>query len=234
MGKGGPRHVAIVMDGNGRWAKKNGVDRLEGHRKGAEVALEIVKHAGRQEIPYLTLYTFSSENWQRPEEEVQGLMAILYDKLLQDAHSLVENGVQLKTIGATEKLPEHVQDALSEVGHMTRDCKKLTLTLALSYGSRDEIVRASKKLARAVSSGTLSVDEIDEARFATFLDTTFLPDPDVIIRTSGENRLSNFLLWQGSYAEIFFLKMFWPDFRPADFDDVLAEFVARERRFGRI
>jgi len=228
------QHMAIVMDGNGRWAKNQGVERLEGHRKGAEVALEIVKHAGKKEIPYLTLYTFSSENWRRPEEEVQGLMHILYEKLLKEAHALVENGVKLQTIGNTEKLPAHVQQALADVKNSTSHCTKLTLTLALSYGARDEIIRATKKLIEEVKGGNLSVDKIDEVRFASFLDTASLPDPDVIIRTSGENRLSNFLLWQSSYAEIFFLKMFWPDFRPTDLDNVLAQFVARERRFGRI
>lgn len=234
MDKAPLRHIAVVMDGNGRWAKNQGVERLEGHRKGAEVALEIVKHAGKRGVPYLTLYTFSSENWRRPEEEVQGLMHILYEKLLKEAGSLVENGVKLQTIGDVAKLPAHVQQALVDVKNMTRHCAKLTLTLALSYGARDEIVRAAKKLAEEVSVGNLSVDKIDEGCFASFLDTASLPDPDVIIRTSGENRLSNFLLWQSSYAEIFFLKMFWPDFQPTDLDDVLAEFVARERRFGRI
>jgi undecaprenyl diphosphate synthase len=228
------KHIAIIMDGNGRWAKRQGVDRLMGHKKGAVVALEIVKHAGKRGIPYLTFFTFSSENWSRPHEEVQGLMGILYEKLLKDANSLVENGVKLQTIGAMEKLPLHVQEALAHVKGLTSHCTKLTLTLALSYGGRDEILRASKKAVQKVMAGQLSLDKLDEECFASFLDTALLPDPDLIVRTSGENRLSNFLLWQSSYAELLFLKMFWPDFGSQDFDDVLAEFAARERRFGKI
>lgn len=234
MSKAVPQHVAIVMDGNGRWATRHQAERLEGHRRGAEVALDIVKHAAERGVEYLTLYTFSSENWRRPKDEVQGLMTILYEKLLKEADELVKNRVRLKTIGAIDRLPSHVQKALNDVIVATKDCDRLTLVLALSYGARDEIVRASKKMAREIADGMLTALEIDEDRFATFLDTSFMPDPDVIIRTSGENRLSNFLLWQSSYAEIFFLKMLWPDFTRQDFDCVTSDFSVRERRFGRV
>lgn len=220
------------MDGNGRWAKRKNADRIEGHRQGAEVALDIVKHAAEKGIPYLTLYAFSSENWRRPQEEVQGLMSMLYRKLLEEADELVRNGVRLRTIGVTSQLPAHVQGALAQVCEDTRNCTKLTVTLALSYGSRDEIVRACKKVVSEVYEGRISVGEVDEKLFASFLDTSFMPDPDIIIRTSGEKRLSNFLLWQSSYSEIFFVKTLWPEFSRQEFDEVLVEFASRERRFG--
>lgn len=196
------------------------------------MALDIVKHAAEKGIPYLTLYTFSSENWRRPQDEVQGLMSMLYRKLLEEADELVKNGVRLRTIGLTSQLPAHVQAALAQVLEDTQNCTKLTVTLALSYGSRDEIVRACKKVASEVQAGCLQVEELNEKRFASFLDTSFMPDPDIIIRTSGEKRLSNFLLWQSSYSEIFFVKTLWPEFTRREFDEVLVDFASRERRFG--
>jgi undecaprenyl diphosphate synthase len=229
-----PRHVAIVMDGNGRFAEGQGVPRLEGHRRGAEVALDIVKHVAERGISYLTLFTFSSENWRRPNDEVQGLMTILYEKLLKEADSLVKNGVRLHTIGAIDRLPRHVQEVLVDVAKATQQCTKLNLTLALSYGARDEIVRACQKAMQGAKDGTLSIHDFDEEQFSSLLDTSHMPDPDILIRTSGENRLSNFLLWQSSYTEIFFLKVLWPDFTRNDFDGVLSEFSSRERRFGGI
>lgn len=229
-----PAHVAVVMDGNGRWAKTRGINRIEGHRRGADVALDIVKHAAKREIRFLTLYTFSSENWQRPQDEVQGLMEILYENLLKEADSLVKNGVRLGTIGAIDKLPKRVQTVLIDVQNATRDCDKLHLTLALSYGSRDEIVRACRKVVEAAQSQKIRENQIDEKLFASFLDTRDIPDPDVVIRTSGDTRLSNFLLWQSSYSEFFFTKVLWPDFSREYFDAILDEFSERERRFGKI
>lgn len=229
-----PRHVAIVMDGNGRWATKNGKDRIQGHQRGAQVALDIVRYAAERGVKYLTLYTFSSENWRRPDSEVQGLMQILYENLLKEADSLVKNGVHLGTIGATDRLPANVRQALSDVCQATSHCDKLFLTLALSYGSRDEIARACQKMVDAVSAGHLKSSDIDEDCVASFLDTAHLPDPDILIRTSGEHRLSNFLLWQSSYSELFFLPVLWPDFSKAHLDEVLAEFTLRERRYGQI
>lgn len=229
-----PLHIGVVMDGNGRWAKLRGVSRLEGHRKGAQVALDLVKHAARRGIKYLTLYTFSSENWLRPHDEVEGLMAILYENLLKEASSLAENDIKLQTIGNVELLPKEVRQVLIEVKKATEHCSRLQLTLALSYGARDEIVRACKKACAAVRASEIAEEQIDEEYFATLLDTCSTPDPDLIIRTSGEHRLSNFLLWQSSYCELFFEKKLWPDFSRNDFDLILSEYAKRSRRFGQI
>lgn len=234
MKRSGPRHVAIVMDGNGRWALKRGLDRIEGHKKGAKVALDIVRHAGECGVQYLTLYTFSSENWRRPKSEVSGLMNILHEHLLKEANSLVENGVRLRTIGDESHLPAHVQTALKEVKALSAHCDKVQLILALSYGARDEIVRACRQIAALAKAGQLEPNDINEASFSNFLDTKEIPDPDIFIRTSGENRLSNFLLWQSSYSELFFSQVLWPDFQKSDFDQVLAEYAQRERRYGTV
>jgi undecaprenyl diphosphate synthase len=227
-----PKHVAIVMDGNGRWANQKGLSRMDGHRAGVDAAVEIVKYCGELEIPYLTLYAFSSENWRRPTEEVLGLMSLLYGYLTKESDSLVKNGVSLHTIGASNRLPELVQKALASVCEKTKEGTRLHLTLALSYGARDEITRAVKKIAIDVQNGLIAIDKINEALVSDYLDTQKTPDPDLWIRTSGEMRLSNFLLWQLSYAELYVTPVYWPDFTCTEFDKALSDFYVRERRFG--
>lgn len=229
-----PKHVAIVMDGNGRWAKQRDLPRIEGHKAGVTAARKIVEYCGEVGIPYLTLYAFSSENWHRPKDEVMGLMKILYHYLTQDADVLIKNEVCLRVIGVVDKLPVYVQKAVQHLCHQTKDFSKLYLTIALSYGSRDEIIRACKKVSVDVAKGKICADDIDEAVFSKQLDTHGLPDPDLFIRTSGEMRLSNFLLWQLSYAELYFTDVFWPDFSEEHLAKALTEFQQRERRFGSV
>ncbi|MDA0713040.1 MAG: isoprenyl transferase [bacterium] len=229
-----PNHLAIVMDGNGRWAKKRGLTRLAGHKKGVKAALEVVKYCGQLKIPYLTLYAFSSENWRRPDDEVFGLMKLLYGYLTKEADSLIENGVSLHTIGSLEKLPKIVQKALLAVCEKTKGGKRLHLTLALSYGSRNEIVRAAQKIGSDIKQGLIVANDIDEALISSYLDTRDIPDPDFWIRTGGEMRLSNFLLWQLSYTELYVSPTFWPDFGKSEIDKALTDFNKRERRFGQI
>jgi undecaprenyl diphosphate synthase len=228
-----PSHIAIIMDGNGRWAKARGLSRLEGHRSGVKAALDIVRYAGELGIPYLTLYAFSSENWNRPHEEVTGLMHLLHFYLRQECKELIANGVSLRTIGDISKLPHSVRDALADVCEKTKNGTRIRVTVALSYGSRDEIVRATRKIAQLALLGKLNPEQIDEALFQNYLDTQCLPDPDLFIRTGGEKRLSNFLLYQVSYAELYLSETAWPDFSRADLDSALAEFARRQRRFGR-
>lgn len=228
-----PHHVAIIMDGNGRWATAKGLPRLEGHRAGAKTALKIVEHCGKLGVKYVTLYTFSSENWGRPHDEVSGLMKILHRYLVSQKKDLIKNEVSLNAIGDTGKLPVEVQKALKQVEEETKHFKKVRLTLALSYGSRDEITRAMKKIASRVQAGELSVNDINEDLIAQSLDTGSLPDPDFWIRTSGEFRLSNFLLWQLSYAELYVTNKFWPDFSNNDLEQAFLDFGRRERRFGQ-
>ena len=227
-----PKHIAIVMDGNGRWANQKGLSRMEGHKAGVDAALEIVKYCGELKIPYLTLYAFSSENWHRPSEEVLGLMSLLYGYLTKESDSLIKNGVSLHTIGASDRLPELVRKALFSVCEKTKGGTRLHLTLALSYGARNEITRAVQKIASDVQDGLISLEKIDETLVSNYLDTKQMPDPDLWIRTSGEMRLSNFLLWQLSYAELYVTPVYWPDFTRIEFDKALYDFQVRERRFG--
>jgi len=228
-----PSHVAIIMDGNGRWAKSRGLSRLEGHRTGVKAALDIVRYAGELGIPYLTLYAFSSENWKRPQEEVSGLMHLLHFYLKQECKELIANGVALGTIGDISKLPGRVKDALADVCEKTKHGTRIRVTVALSYGSRDEIVRAARQIAVDARSGQLEPEKVDEILFQNYLDTHLVPDPDLFIRTGGEKRLSNFLLYQVSYAELYLCETAWPDFSRADLDKALAEFAGRQRRFGQ-
>ena len=225
----GPAHVGIIMDGNGRWAKERGLPRLEGHRQGTETADRMVTHARELGISYLTLYAFSVENWQRPKGEVDGLMILLREFLLSRQEKLVRNNVRLRAIGDLSKLPAPTYSTLVDTMDMTATCDQMTLTLALSYGGRDELLRSFKKIFV-----DLRNHDITESDVSLHLDTSFLPDPDLIIRTSGEHRLSNFLLWQSAYAELVFTETLWPDFTEADFDLALTEFKRRERRFGRL
>lgn len=228
-----PRHVAIIMDGNGRWAKRRKQPRLFGHKAGADSVRDIVETCRQIGIEYLTLYAFSSENWQRPAQEVTGLMSILKRYLESELSQMQKNDVRLISIGNHGRLPESVRDSLERVIKETASNSKLTLNLALSYGSRDEIVRAVKKISNLCMQGELTPESISDQTITDNLDTCTLPDPDLLIRTGGEARLSNFLLWQVSYAEICFSEVMWPDFRKEVFMQALSDYQSRERRFGR-
>ena len=229
-----PQHIAIIMDGNGRWAKKHGLPRIDGHTKGADVVEDITETARQIGIKYLTLYAFSKENWNRPTEEINLLMKLLYDFLIQKKPKMLKNGIRLNVIGDVAQLPGPVREVLSQTIKETSVGKEMVLTLALSYGSRDEIIRAVKKIAVAVLQGELTPDHLDEGFFSSALDTANMPDPDLIIRTSGENRISNFLLWQGAYAELKFIAPCWPEFDQEMLVKCLIDYQNRERRFGKI
>ncbi len=228
-----PRHVAIIMDGNGRWAQKRKRPRLFGHKAGAESVRLVVETCRELGIEYLTLYAFSSENWRRPVQEVTGLMSILQKYLQSELPRMLENDIRLISIGDRKRLPDAVRDLLQRGIEETSGNSKLTLNLALSYGSRNEIVRAVKKISALCLNGQLDPEKITDQTIADYLDTGSMPDPDLLIRTGGEARLSNFLLWQVSYAEIYFTETMWPDFRKEAFLQALLEYQSRERRFGR-
>lgn len=228
-----PRHVAIIMDGNGRWAKNRKKPRLYGHKVGADSVREIVETCREIGIRYLTLYAFSSENWQRPAQEVSGLMSILKKYLQAELPRMQKNDIRLMSIGNRQRLPEPVRQILDDAIEATAGNSQLTLNLALSYGGRDELVRAVKKIGQSCLDGHLEVEAISEEIITTHLDTAALPDPDLLIRTGGEARLSNFLLWQLSYAEIYFTEVMWPEFRRGVFLQAISNYQARERRFGR-
>jgi undecaprenyl diphosphate synthase len=221
------------MDGNGRWAERRGKPRLFGHRAGAESVREIVEAARELGIEVLTLYAFSSENWNRPEQEVSGLMSILKKYLVGEIERMVDNGIRLRCLGDIERLPASVRKVMDKTMNITAGNQDFTLNLALSYGARDEIVRAARLLAGDCLAGKLSPLMIDDRHFADKLYTTGQPDPDLLIRTGGEERVSNFLLWQISYAEIFFSPVMWPEFRRPQFLQAIAEYQHRERRFGK-
>lgn len=229
-----PRHVAIIMDGNGRWAHERGLPRLEGHRRGAESVREIVRASGEWGIQFLTLYAFSAENWKRPKTEVEALMRLLEKYLKDEIPELDENNVRLRAIGRITDLPERVQKQLRKSIEATAKNTGLTLILALSYGARGEIVDATKRIAQEVRDGKLSVEQIDDDTISRRLYTAEYPDPDLLIRTSGEMRLSNFLLWQISYAELWVTKTLWPDFRRDHLLRALEDYNRRERRFGGV
>lgn len=227
-----PVHVAIIMDGNGRWAEARGLPRIAGHRAGAQAARRAIEQALEFGVPWLTLYAFSSENWRRPAAEVSDLTGLLRHYLKNEIRELAANGVRLRVIGEAHRFPPDVQDLISEAIGCTRDNRRLNLTIALSYGGRGEILAAVRHAAELVRTGRLAPEEIDETLFGRFLFTGDMPDPDLIIRTSGERRLSNFLLWQAAYAELVFLDVLWPDFDASHFAAALADFARRERRFG--
>ncbi|MCC7112693.1 MAG: isoprenyl transferase [Deltaproteobacteria bacterium] len=227
-----PRHLAIIMDGNGRWAQERGMPRLEGHRAGAKTVRDITTYCRELGVRYLTLYAFSSENWGRPETEVSGLMQLLADYLKEERATLLKNRIELTTIGATDKLPLLVRGLLAAVKEATRGLDGMRLTLALSYGARDEILRAVRELAAEVKRGKLAIDDIDVAALERHLDTYGTPDPDLLIRTSGEMRISNFMLWQIAYTELYITPVAWPDFTRARLDDALGACGNRQRRFG--
>ncbi len=225
-----PGHVGVIMDGNGRWAKLRGLPRVEGHRKGAERTKELIKAAQEVGIDVLTLYAFSLENWQRPDDEVTTLMELLQLYLTRELKDLIMEGIRFRVIGDRGKLPAVIQGIITEIEERTSANKGLILVIALSYGGRDEILRAVKK---AITGG-IRPEEISEERFETLLDTSGLPAVDLIIRTSGEKRLSNFLLWQGAYAELYFTETLWPDFTREEFLCAIQDYQHRERRFGGI
>lgn len=232
-GTRGPAHVAIIMDGNGRWAKQRGLPRTVGHRQGVESVRAIVSAAPELGIKILTLYAFSTENWKRPALEVQALMGLLKSFLQSELAALHQNGVQVRYIGQSGRLPVEVRRILEQAVTQTADNQGLILNLALSYGGRAEITEAARRLAEECRNGRLQPEEITEELLAARLDTAGLPDPDLLVRTGGESRLSNFLLWQLSYAEIYITDTLWPDFRKEQLQVALDDFRGRQRRFGR-
>ena len=226
-------HLAIIMDGNGRWAARRGLPRSMGHRKGAEVVKEITRAAGELGIKYLTLYAFSTENWNRSEDEVKTLMGLLRDYLQSDLKEVQENNVRIRFIGEREMLDADIVRKMAEIEADTLRNTGMTLCIALSYGSRQEIVTAVKKTAALVKEGDISLNDVDVKLFSDMLYTKDMPDPDLVIRTSGEQRISNYLLWQIAYAEFFFTDVLWPDFNKKLLEDIIKNFNMRERRYGK-
>jgi len=227
-----PRHIAIIMDGNGRWAKARGLPRIAGHRRGADAVRRTLEAAGDLGVPYLTLFGFSSENWKRPHDEVDDLMGLLRHYLRGEIAELHRNGVRLRVIGDRGRLSADIVALIENAETLTHDNQAINLTVALSYGGRAEIVAAARAVAAKAASGQLAPEAIDENLIAKHLFTADLPDPDLLIRTSGEQRISNFLLWQCAYAELVFTKTLWPDFGRADLEQAITEFGGRERRYG--
>jgi undecaprenyl diphosphate synthase len=228
-----PCHVAIIMDGNGRWAHQRGMDRIFGHRQGVNAVREVIECAAGLGIKYLTLYTFSTENWNRSDEEVSALMGIMVQSLSNETDTLIKNNIRLNVIGDVERLTGHVKETLFNAVERTSAGTGLEVIVALSYSSRWEIVQAAKKLAADVKMGKLSPESIDEGDFVNYLSTNGIPDPDLMIRTSGELRISNFLLWQIAYTELYFTGVLWPDFSKEEFYKAIIDFQKRERRFGK-
>ncbi len=229
-----PKHVAVIMDGNGRWAADRGLPRIEGHKRGADVVREITTYARELEIEYLTLYSFSAQNWRRPPLEVAGLMTLLHDYCNAELPTLMKNDIRLSVIGDLGRFPPRTRSAVQATMDATHRNRHMTLTLALDYGGREEIVKAARLIAADVKAGRLEPSAIDEELLAKSLDTCDMPDPDLVIRTSGEKRVSNFLLWQLAYAELCFTDVRWPDFSRADFDKALVDYASRDRRFGAV
>ena len=229
-----PRHVAIIMDGNGRWAKRRGLPRAEGHRRGVDAVRRVVRSAIELTIPYLTIYSFSSENWSRPPDEVDDLMSLMKRFIRQDLVDLHQNGVRLRVIGERNRLDPELLRLMDEAVDLTRDNAKLNLIVAFNYGSRTEIARAAQRLAERVRAGEIGPDDITPDAISTELFTREIPDPDLLIRTSGELRLSNFLLWQAAYSELVFLDTFWPDFDRTALEMAIATYRQRQRRFGGV
>lgn len=228
-----PQHVAIIMDGNGRWAKKRGMPRSVGHKKGAETVKEITRAAGEIGVKYLTLYAFSTENWNRSEEEVATLMNLLREYLKSDLKEIQENGVKIVFIGERQMLDADIVENMRKLEADTAGNDKMTLCIALSYGSRQEIVNAARKIAALAKRGDIQPEDVDSKMFSDMLYTKDIPDPDMLIRTSGEQRVSNYLLWQLAYTEFFFTDVLWPDFSRKHLEDIIAEFNSRERRYGK-
>lgn len=229
-----PAHIAIIMDGNGRWAKARGLPRTLGHRAGVEALRRTVRHVGDMGIPWMTVYAFSSENWSRPKSEVSDLMGLLKAFIRRDLADLHKQGVRIHMIGERDSLQDDIRSLIAEAENLTANNTALNLVIAFNYGARDEIARAARHAVERVLSGKMTAEEITPELFSQFLDTKNIPDPDFIIRTSGEQRLSNFLLWQAAYSEMVFLPCYWPDFDRADLEQALTIFASRERRFGGV
>ena len=229
-----PQHIAIIMDGNGRWAKERSLPRLAGHKEGINSVREITRLCGEIGVEVLTLYTFSTENWTRPRTEVYALMKLLLKSIKKEVKELHKNNVRFTTIGNLNKLPDSTRKGIEAGVNKTKDNTGLNLVLALNYGSRQEILRAVESIAKEVQSGMLTIDQIDENRFNSFLDTKETPDPDLLIRTSGELRLSNFLLWQSAYTELYMTETYWPAFREEALTKAILEYQTRERRYGAV
>ncbi len=227
-----PEHVAIIMDGNGRWARKEGVVRDLGHYAGADNALNIVLYCRKKGLKYLTLYAFSSENWSRPKEEVEALINMFYEYILKRSKTLISNQISFNLIGSSDKFPLKLQKAAQKLCDDTRGFNKLHLNLAISYGGRSEITRVVKEIVKKSLSGDIKENDINENLLANYLDTKSVPDPDLLIRTGGEMRLSNFLLWQLSYSELYFTDILWPSFTKDDLEDAFTVYSKRKRRFG--
>ncbi|MCC7038439.1 MAG: isoprenyl transferase [Alphaproteobacteria bacterium] len=227
-----PQHVAIIMDGNGRWATARGLSRTEGHKKGAEAAQRVVEAARDLGIPYITLFSFSSENWNRPPAEIDDLMNLLRYYLTREMAEMKKNGARLLVIGDRSKLPQDIVNIIHKVEDETRDNRRITVVIALSYGGRQDIVFAARELARLAKADEVDIEKIDEDFFSRYLMTRGIPDPDLMIRTSGESRISNFLMWQLAYAELFFTNTLWPDFGRKDMEEAVAFFNGRDRRYG--
>ena len=225
-----PKSVAIIMDGNGRWAEKRGYPRIYGHTEGAKTVKRVISASIGLGIKFLTLFTFSTENWKRPKEEVTSLFKLLSEKIKEEKNNFHKEGIRLKVIGDTTKLSKELKDEIEEVIHLTKNNNKLTLVIALSYGGRDEIARAIKKI---IKDG-LGDDVINESLVSSYLDTEKLQNPDLLIRTGGEKRISNFLLWQMAYTELYFVNKLWPDFKKVDFLKAILDYQERERKFGKI
>jgi undecaprenyl diphosphate synthase len=228
-----PRHVAVIMDGNGRWAQEHGLPRVEGHRQGAKAVREVVRAAREVGLRALTLYAFSAQNWQRPPEEVATLMQLLRDYVIEERDELMDNDIRLVAIGEVERLPDFVKGPLDALIHESAGNREMTLCLALSYGGRESIVAAARALCEAVAAGDLDLDQVTEEKVSGALQTAGLPQLDLLIRTSGEERLSNFLLWEAAYAELYFTDTFWPAFGKVELYQALDSYRRRERRFGR-
>jgi undecaprenyl diphosphate synthase len=232
--EGLPRHVAMIMDGNGRWAQKKGGERLFGHRNGVESVRQVVEAAGELGVEYLTLYAFSTENWKRPRAEIEGLMTLLTNTIANETRKLNENNVRLLVIGNIADLPKGVQRHLMDAVKLTSQNTGLQLVLGLSYSGRWEITDAVKQMCRDARSGKLDPDSIDSCLLESYMATSFMPDPELLIRTSGERRISNFLLWQLAYTELYFTPVLWPDYRKEHFYEAIIDFQRRERRFGKV
>ena len=229
-----PTHIAIIMDGNGRWAKSLGKERFEGHIEGVDSVRECIKAARRSGVRYLTLYAFSSENWGRPAEEVNALMELFCKSVIAETPELIAQGVRVMMIGRRDRFSDKVREHLQQIETQTAAGEQLTLVLAFDYSSRYEILQAAKSIAQRIASGEVSAEDITEQDIVSALYTAAIPDPDFIIRTSGECRLSNFLLWQASYAEMYFPQTMWPDFKQDEFDKALEVYASRERRYGKL
>ena len=229
-----PNHVAIILDGNGRWAKKRLMPRNYGHAKGAKTVEKICEEAWDMGIKYLTVYAFSTENWKRPQDEVDALMKLLKNYLKDCIERSNSNDMRVRVIGDKTALNDEIREKIEELEEMTKDNKGLNFTIAINYGSRDEMVRAMKKMAADVKEGKVSPDELSEATFENYLDTIGIPDPDLLIRTSGEQRLSNYLLWQLAYTEFYFTDVLWPDFSKKDLEQAVLAYNKRDRRFGKV